>query len=70
MKLDGISRTLGHAGPAFNTILLVEGIGFIVFDLIDFARAYLSAVSTTITFFLVNDRIHYNSKSQIPNPKP
>jgi hypothetical protein len=66
---DGFSGALGHAGPAFNTILGVDRTGFIFFELVNLTWADLGTVSTAVAFFFVDNRIHRDSKSQIPNPK-
>jgi len=68
MQLDGFCRALVNAGPALNTILGVGRSGSIFFDFIDFAGAYLYAISTTIAFVSVNNRIHDYFKFQISNP--
>jgi len=60
---DGFGGALGHAGPAFDTILGVDRTGFIFFDLVNLARADLGTVSTAVAFFFVDNRIH-NSNSQ------
>jgi len=46
-KLDGFGRALVDAGPALNTLFGMNWIRFILFHLIDFARANLNAVATT-----------------------
>lgn len=66
MKSDGLHRTLAHASPTFDTLFRVDRIGFIFFDLIDLTGTDLGAVSTTIAFVWVNNRIH-NFKLQISN---
>ena len=68
-KLDRFRRTLVDTGQAFNTILKVDRIGFIFFDLIDLTWADLSTVSTTIAFLLVNFGVHFPRKPLIP-PHP
>lgn len=69
VKLNGLRRTLVDTGPAFDTILWMERIGSVFFDLIDLARTDLGAVSTAIALIVVDNRIHCSSKSQLPNPK-
>jgi len=53
-ELDGFGRALVDAGPALNTLFGMNWIRFILFHLIDFARANLNAVSTTRAFILVD----------------
>jgi len=64
MESDGFGGTLGHAGPAFDTILRVERAGFIFFDLINLARADLGTVTTAVAFFFVNNRIHHSNSQR------
>ena len=69
MKLDGLCGTLVHTGPAFNTILRVDRIGFVSFNFMDFAGTDLGTISAAVAFFLINDRIHGYFKFQISNYK-
>jgi hypothetical protein len=62
MKLDRFRRALAHTGPALNTILRVDRIGFVSFDFIDFAWADLGTIPAAIAFFLIDDRIHTSNK--------
>ena len=62
MKLDRFRRALAHTGPALNTILRVGRIGFIFFNLVDFAGTDLGTISTAVAFFLIDDRIHSSHK--------
>jgi hypothetical protein len=85
MEMDGLRGTLTDTSPAFYTILWMDRIGFIFFDLEDFTGTDLGTVSTPITFFAIYHRDHHplvmirifsvlvsqipNRKSQT-NPKP
>ncbi|OGQ03937.1 MAG: hypothetical protein A2026_09075 [Deltaproteobacteria bacterium RBG_19FT_COMBO_46_12] len=58
MESDRFRGALVHTGPAFNTIPRIDRIGFIFLYFIDLAGTDLSAVSTTVAFFLIYERMH------------
>jgi hypothetical protein len=59
-KLNGFCWALADAGPAFDTFLGMDRIRFIFFHLIDFARADLNAVPTTLAHIWIYFGIHTN----------
>jgi hypothetical protein len=59
VELDGFRWTLVDAGPTFDAFLGMDRIRFLLLDFIDFTRADLNAVSTTLAFVLINNRIHF-----------
>jgi hypothetical protein len=67
-ELDGFGRALVDAGPALNAFFWMDRIRFILFHLVDFARADLNAIPTTRTFVFINHRVH-NLNPKIPNYK-
>jgi hypothetical protein len=78
MQMDRLHGTLIDTSPAFYTILRMDRIGFIFFDLIDFTGTDLGTVSTAITFFAIHHWDHHPLVmirnisvlvSQIPSPK-
>jgi hypothetical protein len=58
IKLNRFHRALVYAGPAFDTILRADRIGFIFFDLVDFAGTDFKTVSATNTFFVIHYWVH------------